>query len=340
VTAVHQSILTEDELALLPSDDDVRAYAEHGWYLSGQVLTADEVDRLSAASERYYAGERDRRLPLQPPNIAYWLPEHGDVQRHNDYVHVESDALANVLRKPLIGAIAARLIGAAEIRIFQTTLIFKPPIAQEPTNIVPWHFDKHYWATCTSERGLTAFIPFHDCDVEMGTITMVDGSHRWKETSPDDSTALHFAQRDRSTLEELLARNADYNGAEIVKVPMRIPRGHMSFHHCRTYHGSGPNVSDRPRRAISLHLQDGENEYREYRLSDGTPAAYNHDILVRRTPDGRPDYADPVYCPTIWPPADRSGGEHPKRRVWPETHEMTNAAGRNPYPLSGWRPRW
>ena len=58
--------------------------------------------------------------------------------------------------------------------------------------------------------------------------------------------------------------------------------------------------SGRPRRAISLHLQDGANEYREYPLSDGTRAAYNHDMLVRRTADGRPDYADPDFCPVIW----------------------------------------
>ena len=89
---------------------------------------------------------------------------------------------------------------------------------------------------------------------------------------------------------------------EVMKLPMIIPKGHMSFHHCRIYHGSGANVSGRPRRAISLHLQDGGNRYREHPLSDGTNASYNHDVLVRRTPDGRPDYADPEFCPVIWEP--------------------------------------
>ena len=44
----------------------------------------------------------------------------------------------------------------------------------------------------------------------------------------------------------------------------------MSFHHCPIYHGSGPNRSDRPRRAISLHLQDGDNRWRPYATADGT----------------------------------------------------------------------
>jgi hypothetical protein len=224
--------LTAEEEALLPSDDDVRFYAEHGWYLSGKLFSDDEVDALVAASDDYYDGARDRRLPSRPAKLAYWQPEHGQVQRHNDYVHYESDAIARILRKPLLGAVAARLAGADEIRIFQSTMIYKPPVASEPTNVVPWHFDKHYWSCCTSNQMLTAFIPFHDCGVEMGTITMVDGSHRWRETGTDDSTVRHFAERDKAQLDVMLAENAAFNGAEVVKVPIEIPKGHMSFHHC------------------------------------------------------------------------------------------------------------
>jgi ectoine hydroxylase-related dioxygenase (phytanoyl-CoA dioxygenase family) len=299
--------LTEREIALLPSDEDVEFYARHGWYLSKKLFTDDEVDELVAVSERYYAGERDRRLPVRPPKLAYWEPANGDVQRHNDYVHYENDAFAKTLLKPLIGAVAARLARADEIRVYQSTLILKPPAPAEPTNIVPWHFDKHYWASSASERMLTAFIPFHDCGEEMGTITMVDGSHLWQEIGSDDSTVRHFAERDRSQLEQMLTANATYNDATVKKIPMIIPKGHMSFHHCRIYHGSGPNVSGRPRRAISLHLQDGDNAYREFPLSDGTLASYNHDWLVRRTPAGHPDYADPDYCPVLYIAGNQEG---------------------------------
>ncbi|MEU3960418.1 phytanoyl-CoA dioxygenase family protein [Streptomyces buecherae] len=292
--------LTDEEHALLPSDEDVAAYAEHGWYLSKKLFTDEETDLLVSASERFYGGHRDRRLPVRPPRLAYWEPADGPVQRHNDYIHYEDDTIGRVLRKPLLGAVAARLARAEAIRVFQSTLIYKPPVAGEPSNVVPWHFDRHYWATSTSERMLTAFIPFHDCDEEMGTITMVDGSHRWRETAANDATSLHFAERDRGELEAMLEENARYNGVRVRKVPMRIPRGHVSFHHCRTYHGSGPNVSDRPRRAISLHLQDTENRYRAFTRSDGTPVSYNHDVLVRETADGTPDYGDPEFLPLLW----------------------------------------
>lgn len=291
--------LSDEERALLPTDSDVQWYADHGWFLTKKLFTDDEVDAIVAETERFYGGRKDRGLPLSPPNLAYWTPEKGTVQRHNDYIMYESDVIGEILRKPLLGAVAAKLAQAEEIRVWQSTLIYKPPRPDEPTNHVPWHMDRHYWQTCTSERMLTAFIPFHDCDEEMGTITMIDGSHKWAEIPGDDSTR-HFAQRDKHELEELLTENARYNGAEVHRVPMIIPKGHMSFHHCRTYHGSGQNMSDRPRRAVSLHMQDGANEYRPYTKPNGDKVAYNHDVLVRRNEAGHPDYADPTYCPVLW----------------------------------------
>ncbi|MBM7773714.1 hypothetical protein JOD54_003918 [Actinokineospora baliensis] len=294
-----QYALTDAERALLPTDDEVAEYAARGWYLTRKLFSDNEMDALVEATERFYAGHTDRRLPLRPPNLAYWTPEKGDVQRHNDYVHFENDEVAAILRKPLLGAVAARLARAEEIRVWQSTLIFKPPRPEEQSNQVPWHMDRHYWQTCTSERMLTAFIPFHDCGERMGTITMVDGSNTWEEIPGDDSTR-HFAHRDKAELEQLLAANAAHNGAEVRKIPMIIPKGHVSFHHCRTYHGSGANLADLPRRAISLHLQDGDNRFRPYLKPDGTPVFYNHDVLVRRNDEGMPDYTDPTYCPTLW----------------------------------------
>ena len=104
--------LSAAERELLPTEEEVKEYAEHGWYLTRKLFNDEEVDALVAASERYYAGERDRTLPVRPPKLAYWEPSQGPVQRHNDYVHYEHDEMARMLRKPLIGAVAARLAQA------------------------------------------------------------------------------------------------------------------------------------------------------------------------------------------------------------------------------------
>jgi ectoine hydroxylase-related dioxygenase (phytanoyl-CoA dioxygenase family) len=294
--------LTEAERSSLPTPEEVRFYREHGWYLTRKVLTDEEVDLLAMASERYYAGHRDRRLPVIPPKIAYWEPAHGDVARNNDYVFYEDATVERILSKPLIAAIAARLSETDQIRLFNTTLMYKPPNIEEGKTVVPWHFDRHYWQTCSSDNMLTAFIPLHDCDEAMGTIEMIDGSHKWVEVAKPEgeTTVLHFALRDRQELEVLLEQNAALNGTVVRKLPMVIPRGHMSFHHCMTYHGSGANRSSRPRQALSLHLQDRGNEYRAFPLANGERLVYNNDVLCRRTPEGDPDYSDPTFCPVLW----------------------------------------
>ncbi|GAA1332172.1 hypothetical protein GCM10009647_072700 [Streptomyces sanglieri] len=292
------SVLTEEELRLLPSDEDVRQYEETGWYLSKKLLSDAETETLTQASEHFYAGQKGRALPGQPDRLADWSPADGEIQRNSDYIHYRDEAIAGILRKPVVAAVAARLARTPEVRTFQATLIYKPAVPEETSNIVSWHFDKYFWPTCSSDNMLTAFIPFHDCTEEAGTITMVPGSHRWKRR--------HGAERpvgDPSDVarDYLLEGDAERNGATVERVPVHIPRGHMTFHHCLLYHGSGPNRSPHPRRAISFHLQDGANTYRHYRNSEGRQQPYKHDALVRRTPAGEPDYADPEFCPTLWP---------------------------------------
>ena len=298
--------LSSEEIDLLPSDEDVRSWSERGWYLSKKLLTDAETDALTEASIKYYAGQRDRLLPMEPDRLDDWLPSHGEVQRKNDYVHYQSDAISEILRKPVIGAVAARLAQASEIRIFQSTLVYKPPISEEATNIVSWHFDRYYWPTCTSENMLTAFIPFHDCTEEFGTINMVSGSHRWAHRH---GTVRPPRTSDDPRRDYVLDRDAERSGISAPeKVVVSIPKGHMSFHHCMLYHGSGTNSSGRPRRAVTLHLQDETNAYRDYHLSNGLQQSYKHDILVRKTPGGVPDYTDPDYCPLVWPVPDADGG--------------------------------
>ncbi|MFG2291810.1 phytanoyl-CoA dioxygenase family protein [Streptomyces sp. NPDC048603] len=296
--------LTRAERALLPSADDVRFYREHGWYLSEPLLSPGELAEVDRSNERFYAGHRDRPLPKKPPREEYWEPHHGDVLRHNDFICYENLTARRILCKPLVAAVAARLMGTDQVRLWTSTLTLKPPQPDEPSNVVPWHTDRHHWQMCTSDSLLTAFIPLHACDESFGTLTVIDGSHRWEELPLPDSSTLHFAQRDTGELEGLLHATARHNGDRARAVPLAIGQGRISFHHCRTYHGSGPNVSGAPRRVVTVRFQDRENRWRPYPLGDGSLATHNMNDLVRRTAEGHPDYTDPEFCPVLY--EDRS----------------------------------
>jgi hypothetical protein len=284
--------LTPEEEALLPTPEDVAFYQEHGWYLSKRIFSDEEIDAAVRGSERFYSGDRnDFKHPKQADLPEGWVPEHGDVLRKNDYSSLMNRDLAAIVNKPLLGAIASRLAGEP-IRLWHDQLLYKPPLKGQTSANVGWHTDRQYWRCCSSENMLTAWVPFHDSFEEQGTITMIDGSRLW----PDNTLDLDFWNADLDALQERFKTG----GAEVRRVPMNLPKGHVSFHNCRTIHGSGPNLSDAPRRSIAVHLQDGPNRHHDFTYRSGNHAGHTNDRLCRQV-DGEPDYTDPSICPQLWP---------------------------------------
>ena len=286
--------LTESQIALLPSAEDVQFYQEHGYYHSKTLFSEAEMDAFSAASERYYALELDEPAAIleQSPHLERFRPK-GNYNglRKNDYSSMFSRGLRELVTHPLIGAVATRLNGSPETRLWHDQLLYKP--TQDPNRPanVGWHTDRGYWKTCSSASMLTAWVPFTDCDAAMGTITMIDGSHRW----PDNTNSLNFFSSDLEGLE----KKFDSGGADVVKIPMNLKRGQVSFHHCLTIHGSGPNHSDAPRRSIAIHLQDETNHWIKAYRANGEVAHHDNDDLCRKL-DGIPDYRDPNFCPVLY----------------------------------------
>jgi ectoine hydroxylase-related dioxygenase (phytanoyl-CoA dioxygenase family) len=176
--------------------------------------------------------------------------------------------------------------------------VHKPPHVEGDHVRIGWHADHAYWQTSTSHEMLTAWIALHDCDEEMGSITMLDGSHRWPSSPLVDELrrGRTFVCDDVGELERRLASL----GQPLEQVPVRVRKGQVSFHHCLTFHGSGINRTDRPRITLTVHMQDEQNRYRPAQDADGKPFVYRNDTVCRRLPSGEPDYHDPDICPVIW----------------------------------------
>lgn len=287
-------ILTEAQRALLPTDEDVAFYQKHGYYASKTLFSEEAMDAVLAASERFYRGEVDEPYVTVPER---YRPsgKYGAGLRKHDESSMFNRTLRDLVTHPMLGAIAARLTGSPSIRLWHDQLLYKPTDAPDKQSNVGWHTDRGYWKTCTSSNMITAWIPFHDCDEDMGTITMVDGSHLW----PDNTDGLNFFSNDLEGLE----KNFVTGGNPVIKVPINLLKGQVSFHHCLTIHGSGPNRSPNPRRAIAVHMQDEANRYQEYRYPDGRLARHDNDTMCRKHGD-YPDYTDPDFCPVMYRTAD------------------------------------
>jgi hypothetical protein len=279
---------------LLPTDDEVAEYHRRGWYISRPIFTEAALDAAIEASERYYAGDFQDHPRARVPDWARPTPGRYRGLRKHDYADLAVPELRSIATNAVLGAIAARLAGVDGVRLWHTQLLFKPPEQRAPGN-VGWHTDEHYWLTCSSERMLTAWVPFVDVDEDIGTITMIDRSNTWSDQSDD----LSFFTQDLEAQEAALTSG----GADLVKVPMVMRRGQVSFHSMRTIHGSGPNRSDRDRRSMAVHLQPLDNRWRwrlrqkgdEYRV-----AIHANDFVVPRTGEhGVPDYTDPDWFPVV-----------------------------------------
>jgi len=193
---------------------------------------------------------------------------------------------------PAIAAFAAGLARADGIRLWHDQLLYKPAGLDTDGGKVGWHTDRQYWQTCSSEEMLTCWVPFHDCDESMGGVTFIEGSHRWNQSG------LDFFDADLEAREEHFASGDE----PVIKQTPRLRRGQVTFHHCRTVHGSGPNRSSTPRRSMAIHLQPSDNRHQSVG-EDGKPTYHRNDELVR-TVDGAPDYTDPRICPHLYGAAD------------------------------------
>jgi ectoine hydroxylase-related dioxygenase (phytanoyl-CoA dioxygenase family) len=289
--ARESDYLTEEQLASLPDAGAVAFFQEHGWWVSPVCLDEELLDDVCYGAERYYVGERDWPLMI---NVAT-----GDGQtdriRTGDYVSLQMEEFQRLVHHPLLPAMAARLAGTPEIRLFHDQLLCKLPSDASSPTAIGWHTDKSYWGTCVSTKMLTAWVPLQDSTADMGSLAVFDASHRWSQ----EDDLPNFSCRELGPIEGQL--RARYGAAD--PLVLELKRGQASFHHCRTIHGSRPNTSGRPRLACAIHYQDAENRYNDTRLADGRRPSHINDLLCRRSPDQLPDYSDPTICPRLWPPS-------------------------------------
>jgi Phytanoyl-CoA dioxygenase (PhyH) len=288
--------LTTEQEALLPSDEDVAFYEEHGYYVSGKILPDEVIDAAVRGAERHWSGERDYAMPISS-GYADWKPSDGDTIRNSEYTALQNREIRALAEYPLIGAIAGRLSRSNEIRLWDDQLVSKPASTGPSGPVVGWHTDRAYWMTCTSEDMLTAWVPLHDCPVEMGPVIYIDGSHKW----PGTESLRHFNSQD---LDELEARLGG-EGSDVKKRVIALKKGQASFHHSRLIHGSDVNRGTFPRTSIALHMQDEKNRYQVYRNEAGEPWHIVNDDLCRKNGDGHPDYTDPAAFPVLFR-ADRA----------------------------------
>jgi ectoine hydroxylase-related dioxygenase (phytanoyl-CoA dioxygenase family) len=233
-------MLTQEQIAFFHENgylnDNIRIY--------GDTEVEALRERLTAVMEGRAAAEPEALRNLRGGSL-----ESDQVVVQIVNIWEADDLFRAHLCQPEITAMAAQLLGTDTIRVWHDQIQYKPPIVGSATD---WHQDHPAWPILEPADLISCWVALDDATLENGCMRMVPGSHKW---------GAHRGLRSGEGFAPGYDAEQIPSGAEVRAVPCEVKAGHGMFHHCLTWHGSPPNPSPRPRRAIAVHYMPGHTRY-------------------------------------------------------------------------------
>ncbi|MDA0839325.1 MAG: phytanoyl-CoA dioxygenase family protein [Planctomycetota bacterium] len=223
-------------------------YAADGFYLhTAPILSADLVRRAAAGQEAICRGEYNTGSPpLQSP----WNPgDSPDKLVKIEQPQFADNAVWEVVSNTGIGEAAAELTSAEMVQVWWVQMLVKPSTESSETRTnIGWHQDRQYWKAWEEGSELfTAWVALTDVEEDCGPMKFLRGSNHWGLLDSGD-----FYGQD---LDDQAKQIQGTNREAAEDVQAILSAGAVSFHHCLTFHGSGPNLSGRSRRSLALHMR-------------------------------------------------------------------------------------
>lgn len=265
------------------TDRHVSQFGRDGFLIVDKLVEPARLPPLRQAFDDLFHGKFETGVR---PDEVNWQADGGNPKLTRQICNgwkANRDIARTVLDATLGKRIAA-LGGWPGVRIMHDNVLWKPPA----TKSLGFHQDSAYLAWFTPSDLLTCWIALDDTRADGGTIEFVPGSHRWQHGKPDGE--FHAPEDYRKPMREAAIREAVE--AEIVYV--EVEAGGGSFHQGWTWHGSGPNTSPSPRRALVLHAMRCDVEYQPQNFDQGNGPVYSR---YRRLGDNR---LDENYFPILW----------------------------------------
>jgi hypothetical protein len=251
------------------SADEIVEYSERGVLRPGRVLTSDQLDRLREALDR--ARSRQEEYDLLDPEL--WPTKTKDTREPGKSVGLlfnlwlQDQDFREVAFLPQLALWSSQLIGSRQVRLLEDGVIFKDP---GTVGALHWHQDSPNSPLATA-AATTAWIALHDVTIENGGMRVAVGSHLLGERLPASfGSGAPYGEDKRSPLIKPI-EDPEAVGFEVE--PVEIQAGELSFHTPLTWHASGPNTTDGPRRGFIIRYTAdgviwlGSRRY-EYNYSD------------------------------------------------------------------------
>jgi len=192
----------------------------------------------------------ERNLAAPGPFVRHYTPEGGPGFFFGDYCNWQRiDEYRQFVEQSSLGEIAARMMGAREVRFFHEHVLVKEPSTPEPT---PWHHDHPYYSV-DCDQSASFWIPLDPVGQDVCPEFIV-GSHKWGTWYVPKRFSGQEWEREEEPegLESIPDIDANRGDYEIVNFD--VQPGDAIVFDFLTVHGAPPNRSSNRRRAFSARV--------------------------------------------------------------------------------------
>lgn len=209
------------------TEADLGRFRTDGFFTVADVFTPEECDAIlghieQAAFELALGETGDGPLSYRP------------------MMHLASPELMRVATDGRWAPIVLPLLGTGDARLYWEQAVAKPPQARTE---LPWHQDNGY-TPLLPEEYITCWLALDDADEDNGCLWVIPGSHRSGTQRHHDGGSGPFRVGHDGPAEDGLA------------VP--VQRGSVLVFSSLLMHRSGPNTTDRSRRAWIIQFCPGD----------------------------------------------------------------------------------
>jgi ectoine hydroxylase-related dioxygenase (phytanoyl-CoA dioxygenase family) len=238
------------------SADQLWQFYERGYLLVGRVVDDATVDvlRRSIDLARATAG-----LDSDLLDAASWPDGEGGVPqepgRNVSFLFNmwrNDQGFRDLVANPVLAEMACQVLGATQVRLLEDNALSKDPGSGGE---LKWHQDYAYWPLA-QPNAVTVWIALDHVTLDNGAMQMARGSHLLGERLPAvfGTGAVYFRERRPSVVRPV----TEPEQAGLPVDAIELAPGEASIHHALTWHASGANTTDRPRRAAVIrYVADG-----------------------------------------------------------------------------------
>ncbi|MET0903774.1 MAG: phytanoyl-CoA dioxygenase family protein [Acidimicrobiales bacterium] len=208
----------------VPSGADLAQFRNVGYFIAAGVFSPEECD---AAREHIEQAAFELALGDQEEGPLSYRP----------MMHLTSPELTAVATDPRWAPIVLPLLGTGDARLYWEQAVAKPPQARTE---LPWHQDNGY-TPLVPEEYVTCWLALDDAVVDNGCLWVIPGSHH-------RGTQRHVNHEGGGPF------RVGHHGPAGDGVPVPVAKGSVLVFSSLMMHRSGPNTTDRPRRAWILQF--------------------------------------------------------------------------------------